>query len=202
MGVDVWSETALVAITQSTASTNTDVIFHTITETVDIDMGEKDFETIVGLSGGRMVKYTPEGDTTITMEMYPLGAGSGDISGATTATGVFDLLHAEDTTQPLKISSTSATRQKYRLCILWTEDTSVKSATAAITGANKAFRFTAADGYFTAVKPSFTDGVLKFNVTFKVPPRDSVNNSNIYIESTDGTASLTALQSYTTTIKL
>jgi hypothetical protein len=191
----------LVAVTQQTASTNADVKFHTITETVDIDMGDKDIESIAALSGGRIVKYTPEGDTTITLEMYPLGAGSGDISAATTATGVFDLLHAEDTTQPLKISSTTG-RTKYRLCILWTEDTSVTSATAAITGANKALRFTAADGFFTAVKPSFTDGVLKFTVTFKVPPRDAVNNSNIYIESTDGTASLTALQSYTTTIKL
>lgn len=194
---DAWLETCKVSIA---AQSGTDIPFHALTETVDIDLGEKDIEGLALVSGGRVTKFTPESDTSVTLEAYPVEAGNLDISAATSGKGFFDLLHTEDTSQPLAITNTRV-RSKYRLAILWTDDTTVTNAASAITGSNAAMRVTFANGYVTSVKPSFTDGTLKFAVVFKVAAFDKSGNGQILMESTDGTASMTALQSYTSTIK-
>ena len=202
---DVWSETALIAIS---AMGGTDVKFACMTETVDIDIGDKDFEVISGLCGSRMVKFTPEDVTTVTLEAYPLQAGTAGITTATTATGFFDLMNSGaggtgDTSQPLVIPA-DRYRWPYRIAIMWTDKTTETDATAAIvTPTNTCMRFVAAGGYFTSVKPSFTDKILKFTVNYKVPPFDATGSANIKLESVAGaaTATLTALASYTTTVK-
>lgn len=194
---DAWKEKALVSIA---AQSGTDVPFQAVTETIDLDIGEKDMESIALINGGRVAKFTPESDTTITLEAYPVEAASGDISAATAGTGFFDLLHSEDTAQPYAITS-NHTREMYRLAVLWTQDTTVTNASGAITGANYAMRITGANGFITSVKPSFTDGTLKFTITFKVAAFDKAAAGQILSESTDGTASMTALSSYTSTQK-
>ena len=195
---DSWMETCLVSIA---AQSGTDIPFQSLTETVDVDLGEKDIEGVALVNGGRMTKFTPEGDTSITLEAYPLEAGSGDISSATAGAGFYDLLQAEDTTQPLAITNTTA-RSKYRMAILWTDDTAATNAAGALSSSNnKGFRITGANGYITSVKPSFTDGVLKFTIAFKVAAFTKAGNSQILVESTDGTATLTALQSYTSSTR-
>ncbi len=196
---NVWTEKALVSLTPLEDTTaSKDIPFQAKTGTIDIDQGEKDVEGIPTVGGARVVKFTPETDTVVTLECYHQDVGSGDLSAATLGAGFEDMLHAEDTTQPLAISSTTQ-RTPYRMAIMWTEDTSVTNACAAVTGMNKAKRYTFATGYITAVKPSFTDGVLKFSVTFKVTPFDAAGASQILRESTDGTASMAALQSYVRT---
>lgn len=197
---DVWSETALIAIA---AQAGTDVKFACMTETVDIDIGDKDFDVIAGLCGSRMVKFTPQDVTTVTLEAYPLQAATKGFTTATTATGFFDLMNTIDTADPLVVP-VDRTRSKYRIAVMWTDSTSVTDATSAITTpTNTAMRFVAADGYFTSVKPSFTDGVLKFTVSYKVPPFDTTGSANVKLESVAGatTATLTALASYTSTVK-
>ena len=77
---DLWTEKALVSIA---AQGGTDITFQSLTETIDIDPGEKDIEQIVLTSGGRLVKFVPEGLTTVTIEAYPKEVGSKDISAAT-----------------------------------------------------------------------------------------------------------------------
>ena len=191
---DAWLETALVAIS---AQGGSNVQFTSLTETIDIDTGEKQFDVITNVGGGRIAKWTPETETTITLEAYPLEAGTDT---GTTGKGFFDLLHSADTSQPVTISNTR-TRSKYRIAILWTTDTSATDATAAIASPYLALRFVAADGYFVSVKPSFTDGILKFTIVYKVPPFDKSGNSNIKMESVDGTATLSALASYTSSDK-
>lgn len=196
--VDAWMEKCKISIS---AQSGTDVKFEGLTETVDIDLGEKDIEGIALVNGGRVTKITPETDTTITLEAYPVEAGSDDISAATSGTGFFDLLHAEDTSQPAAISNTTA-RSEYRLAILWTDDTTVTIAADSLTSSNnKGLRITGANGYITSVKPSFTDGTLKFTITFKVAAFDKAGNAQILLESTDGTATMTALASYTSSAK-
>ena len=194
MALDTWSETAWVDIA---AQAGSDVAFQTITETVDIDIGDKDFDVIATLKGGRLVKYTPQEPTTITLEAYPVEAGT---DSGNTGEGFFDLMNTADASQPLSIT-VDRTRSKYRLVILWTDNTSVANASAIVGAAYNALRVVASDGYFTSVKPSFTDGVLKFTVTYKVPPFDKSGTGNVAIQSTDATASLTALASYTSTVK-
>jgi hypothetical protein len=197
---DVWSETALIAIS---AQGGTDVKFACMTETVDIDIGDKDFDVISGLCGSRLIKFTPEDVTTVTLEAYPLQAGTQGFTTATTGTGFFDLMHTIDAANPLVIP-VDRTRTPYRIAIMWTDKTSETDATAQIvTPTNTCLRFVAAGGYFTSVKPSFTDKILKFTVNYKVPPFDSSGSANIKMESVAGatTATLTALASYSTSVK-
>jgi len=194
MALDTWSETAKVAIAAASAA---DQNFQTITETVDIDIGDKDFDVIATLAGGRLVKFTPQEPTTITLEAYPVEAGT--TSGAT-GEGFFDLMNTVDASQPQIIVS-DRVRNKYRISILWTDSTSVTYSHQEVGMPYTALRVAAADGFFTSVKPSFTDGVLKFTVTYKVPPFDKDGTANVCIMSTDGTATLTAMVSYTSVIK-
>lgn len=195
-----WSETALVGIS---APSGTDVKFASITETVDIDIGDKDFDVIATLAGGRLVKFTPQEPTTITLEAYPIRAATEGFTTATTGAGFFDLMNTYDAAQPMVISA-DRSRNKHRIAIMWVDSSSETDACAQVVApTNSALRVVAADGYFTSVKPSFTDGVLKFTVVYKVPPFDSSGNANVKIESVSGsaTATLTALASYTSTTK-
>jgi len=192
---DTWSETAKVSIC---AQSGSDVHFQTITETVDIDIGDKDFDAIATLSGGRLVKFNPQDVIEITLEAYPVEAGT---ESGTTGTGFFDLMNSQDTSEAQTIS-VDRDRDEYRLAIMWT-DASVDAEDAVTSPTNSALRVVAADGYFTSVKPSFTDGVLKFTVKFRVPPFDKSGSANFKMESVDGTdsATLAALASYTSTTK-
>ena len=189
MALDTWSETGLVAITKLGGS---DVQFACLTETVDIDIGDKDFDAIATLCGGRLVKFNPQDVITITLEAYPVEAGT---DSGTTGKGFFDLMNTVDSTQPLSID-VDRERDKYQLVCLWTEDTSATDATQAITGGNSALRVVAKNGYFTAVKPAFTDGVLKFTVTYKCPPFNKTGAANFSMDSTDGTQDLPAVPAY------
>jgi len=194
MTQDTWSEVALVGIA---AQGGSDVKFASITETVDIDIGDKDFDVMATLSGGRLVKFNPQEPTTITLEAYPVEAGTDT---GTTGKGFFDLLNSADASQPVQISM-DRVRSKYRVAVLWTDDTSQTDAAGQVVTANTGLRVVASDGFFTSVKPSFTDGVLKFTVTYKVPPFDKSGNANVKMESVDTTAVLDTLDSYSSSTK-
>lgn len=210
VNTDAWMETALVCFSPqvATAASARNVQFAAITETIDIDQGEKQFEQIPLINGGRITKITPETETSVTLEAYPLYAGhsGGIISGSdTSGEGFFDLLHNEDTTASLQQISVSRKRIKYRLVVLWTNKQAATDATEVVVQpTNKALRFAAADGYIVSVKPSYTDGVLKFTIVYKATPFDAAGNANIAwasIGTGTGTVTMTALASYTTTVK-
>jgi len=199
---DAWTETAYVSIAPIGKG---ELNFETLTETIDIDIGEKGVEWIPNLIGGRLTKFTPMADSTVTLELYPLRAGTAgwpSAGSASTAGGVFDLYEAEDSAEPISVLITSINRVKVRLTILWTNQTSgITSAASAITTSKEALRISLADGYITSIKPSFTDGILKFSVTLKFPPTDKSGNGCIKVESCDTSASLSALNAYTATTK-
>lgn len=194
MAQDTWSETAWVAITKTGGS---DVEFASITETVDLDIGDKDFDVINTLKGGRLVNFNPQEPTTLTLEAYPVEAGTDSTdTTAGTGNGFMDLIHTGDTSQPLSIDF-DRTRTKVRCVVLWTNDTTVTKATDAVTTASEALRFVLINGYVTSAKPSFTDGVLKYTVALKFPAFNKAGTSNGLIESTDGTVGLDAVSAYT-----
>ena len=192
---DTWSETAFVDIALQGGG---EIEFRTITETVDIDIGDKDFDVIATIAGGRLVKFTPQEPTTITLEAYPTDAGTDT---GTEGKGFFDLMNTVDSSQPVTIPVVR-TRTKYRMVILWTDSTSITATGEVVTPTNSALRVIAADGFFTSVKPSFTDGLLKFTVNFKVPPFNKSGTALVQIESISGsaTATLTAVASYTSSV--
>jgi len=193
---DTWSEVCKVAIA---GQGDADVQFAAITETVDLSIGDKEFDVINTVRGGRLVKFTPQEPTEITLEAYPLSAGT---PSGTTGTGFFDLFNTASTASPYVISN-DRTRDKYRLAVLWCTDDTKSPGDQIGSPAAAALRVVAADGYFTSVKPSFTDGVLKFTVKYKTPAFDKNASSNVKIESVDGSATMTlaTLTTYTSTIK-
>lgn len=184
-----WSEKAKVSFAVESGS---DIQFEADTETVDIDLGDKDIEAIATLKGGRLVKYLPQEMSTITLEAYPLQAGTAT---GTTGYGFFDLMNSVDPTQPLTIA-VDHVRNRYRCTILWTNDTTNTSAHTKVTSGSLGLRVIAC-GFVTSVKPAFTDGTLKFTVQLKAPPFKKDVTANVRIDSTDGTAELGALSSFT-----
>lgn len=195
MADDGWLETAKISIA---AQGGSNVSFASLTETVAISGGVKAIEGIPLLNGGRLTKFTPETDTEVTFEAYTRDAGTDT---GTTGKGFFDLLHTADTTQPVVVTN-SRTRNKYRVAIMWT-DANVDATGAVSTPTNEAMRFVGADGYFESVEQSFTDGVLKATVKFKVPAFDKSGSSNVKWESITGTgtSTLTALTAYSALTK-
>ena len=194
---DAWMETCLIAISIAGGS---DIQFAAITETVDFDIGEKDIEGVALTNGGRMTKWTPEGDSSITFEAYPLEAGT---QTGTSGKGFFDLMHTVDSSVPLRITN-DRNRDKYRVLVLWTNDTTVSTGQSVTTDTYSALRIGMADGHFTSVKPSFTDGVLKYTVTYKCAAFDKSGSGNVMIEScagASGTDILPAIASYTSSAK-
>lgn len=193
---DVWSEVAKIGIS---AQAGGDIAFHSLTETVDINIGDKSFDVISTLSGGRLVKFTPQDVTEITLETYPVEAGTD--TGAV-GKGFFDLINTADTSQPVVIP-VDRTRSKYRIAIMWTDDTSAVAESQIVAPTNYALRVVASDGYFISAKPAMTDGVTKFTVMYRVPPFDKSGSANVKIESIGGsaTATMTAIASYTSSVK-
>jgi len=185
-----WSETALVTITKIGGS---DVEFAALTETIDIDLGDKDVDQVVNVGGGRFVKKTPQDITTVTFEGYPVDIDS------TAGTGVSQMFEGGtwDTTEPLQALA-SRGRDLFRLTILWTDDTAVTSATGATAVATNSYRIIFAQAWMSSMKPSFTDGVLKFTFSFKCPAFNPKGIANINEQSADATA-LVILNSYSTT---
>ena len=260
MTVDAWMETCLIGISKID---DEEVQFAGITETVDVDLGEKGIEGVAIANGGRVTKWSHEGDATVTMEAYPLEAGAGR--------GFYDLLHsndvivtstttsattsklvdtnsnfttlgvaagdkiinttdnteayvtAVDSTTTLSISSdimgssedyilydspyrvvNDRNRDLYRILLLWTDKTTAVKASEAVASTYNAIRIGVCDGHFTSVKPSFTDGILKFTVEYKCAAFDKLAVANKLMEScaaAGGGDALPAIADYTSSYK-
>lgn len=184
-----WSETALVTITKLGSA---NVEFAALTETIDIDMGDKDVDQIANVGGGRMMKKTPQDITTLTFEGYPVDI---DSAGGSGYSQMFEG-GTWDTQEPYD-SNSSLGRDLFRVTILWTDDTSVTSAVAATSASTNAYRVAFVHCWMTSLKPSFTDGILKFTISFKCPAFNPLGTANIRESSGDNTA-LVALTGYTT----
>lgn len=194
---DAWMEVCLVGISILDGS---DVQFAGLTETLDFDIGEKDIEGIPLVNGGRVTKFNPEGDTTLTIEAYPLEAGTDT---GTTGKGFFDLMHSQDAAVPIRIVNDHE-RDKYRVLVLWTNDSTATTAQSTTAENASALRIGLADGHFTSVKPAFTDGVLKYTITYKCAAFDKSAVANVMIESAAGTTGsdkLPAIAGYTSSYK-
>ena len=76
----------------------------------------------------------------------------------------------------------------------------VTIATEALTGTttDSALRMQFAEGYVTSVKPSFTDGLLKFTIEAKFPPFNKSGTATHTFESLSATTStFAAVGAYT-----
>ena len=183
---DAWTETAMINLNDGT----TDAKFHAITETIDIDQGDKPMESIATVAGGRVKKFSPQEDTSITFEAYPIGIGD---KNATSQDGL-DLFFNAGTDSDAPYSATSSrSRTTFTVTILWTDDTTATTAKAEVTSGKYGLRYVFANCDLISCKPSFTDNILKATYVFKCPAFNKAGTGNITASSTDGTAALTAL---------
>lgn len=123
-----WQRKAYISVENTTL---VKLQYEALTETIDIDMGERDLDVINLLNLGQIPKHGQIGICTITFEGYPLQAGTADTSGATKgtpsgglATGYFDTFASSqnvDSSSELDIDM-SNTLTRYRVAILWTDD--------------------------------------------------------------------------------
>jgi hypothetical protein len=197
---DAWSETAFVSISIVDGAWQT---FQTLTETIDANIGEKNVEWIPDMAGGRIAKFMPQEETSITLEAYPIDVGTATTA-AGTGTGFYDLMFANTTTtQPQTISGTRD-RLKIKIVLLWTSLGATTAATEIqeVTVGNAALRMQFAEGYVTSVKPSFTDGLLKFTIEAKFPAFNKSGGTthtfeSINITSGGSPSTMSAVGAYT-----
>lgn len=200
---EAWEETCLVSVSKfnGIGVADTTLELMAITETVDLPQGDYPGESIPNLAGGRVWKQSPEEDGEFTLELYPI-----DISVASN-TGLFQFFNGGDvdSSQPLATDTTwgagvSRVRDRFRIAVMWTDDTAVTSAESATSVADSvALRFAAMGCRFISHKAEFTDGILKVTATFKYPAMNKIGDTKMWRwESTnDGdTSIMTALPDY------
>jgi hypothetical protein len=192
---DMWQEVALVAVSISGGS---EIQFAAITETIEINEGDYPGEGMPNLAGGRIWKQSPQEDGEITLELLPLELDT------TSGVGLFQQWTGGtwDTSEPLAADSTWAVgvtrvRDKFRVSILWTNDTTATAAAGATASATDALRFYATDCRITSHQSSFSpeDG-LKTSVTFKYPAMNKAGTTRIGIWQSGDQTALVTLGSY------
>lgn len=190
---DAWQRQAIIEVDDGTSA----ILLHTMTETIDIDMGERDLDKIDLLNLGQIPKHGAVGITTVTFEGYPLQAGSA--SASEHGTGFFDIFASKpvvDSSGELDIDM-SNTLTRYRVAILWSDDADTVYGDEAIDSEDRAIRFVIADCFCTSCKTTFTDGVMKQTLVFKGVAFDKNAVTRIKMESCTASETLTALGTYT-----
>jgi hypothetical protein len=188
---DAWQRQALIEVTDGTST----MAMQALTETVDIDMGERDLDKIDLLNLGQIPKHGSVGITSVTFEGYPLQSGS---AATGTGYGFFDIFASKpvvDSSQPLDVDM-SNTLTKYRVAIMCTDDSAATTAGGATAASTASMRFVMAECFCTSCKTSFTDGILKQTLVFKGVAFDKSADSNIKMESHNDGA-MVALGTYT-----
>jgi hypothetical protein len=197
---DAWQKHAIITIDDGTYN----VTLQALTETIDLDIGEREIDIINLLNLGQIAKFGAMGLTTLTFEGYALKAGTSDASGSA-ATGFWDIFAYKptrylagttdtDLAEPQAIPVTNQIT-RLRIMILWTNDSGVTTATSAVTSGlgYKGKRFGIADCICTGHKESFTDGVLKTTLTFKGLAFSKNASARIMMESGQDTNPLPAI---------
>jgi hypothetical protein len=197
---DAWSETALVAISPVGYG---ELLFETLSESIDLDDGEKPVEWVPNLAGGRITKFGPKEDTTLTLELYPILSHNKAwpaASATAIADGVYDLMEGATT---INLDINSVRRNKIRCTILWSDNTALTNATVALPTTTTADRVVYAEGYITQIKREYsTDELQKTTVTMKFPATDKLAKECQRLQSKKaGDNEIAALGAYTNSTK-
>lgn len=193
---DAWMETCLIAISKVGGS---DIEFAGFTETVTPTFGKKGIEGIPLVNGGRVRKWTPEEDSTLKFEGYPIQAGT---DAGTTAKGYYDLMHSVDETVPIRILN-DHNRDLYRILVMWSNHSSQANAQSITVATYSALRI-GMIGHFESATFDFADGIQKWTCEFKAVAFDKAASANILVESCAGvgdTDILPAVAAFTTANK-
>ncbi len=202
---DAWEEVALVSV--ELLGSSTEVQFMATTETIDISEPDYPGEGIATTSGGRIWKQSPQEDGEITLELYPIELDT------TSGVGLFqqfvgsdpDSAGTYDTSEPLTTAGHSGysynagvmfPREKFRVCILWTNDPAETIANADTAANTEALKFTAMGCRIVSHKTSFADGIVKTTATFKFPAMNKAGTLKMFRWDSGDDTALVALTAY------
>ena len=187
MSEKIWYNKAFVSIT---ALSGAEVALQTRTTNLGWTGGFGDVEGIDTFAG-KITRLTSKDDIEITFDGIPVSHADFDwIAAGQTASSAF-------TTTGVAITS-SIDNRKYRITLLWTNQTGVTATTQSITGSNEAYRRAWADCYITSLEGSMDAGDnLTATIAFKTTEEDSdgTNNWGIWAKDTT-TGTLSALNTY------
>ncbi len=164
-----------------------------------VNLGDRPVEYEPNLAGGRNDILNPEEDTVITFEGRFIGIGDTD---STTPSGLAAIFYdGTDISAPFSVDNylAQAQRKSYNLWFLWSDDSTVAAATGAIVSGANALRIRCVAARFISCKPNFSENKLKWTCMFRVPARTVSGAKTITAEEADGTASMAALGTLTST---
>lgn len=191
-----WTQCAFITITAQKTTTTTDLEFYSLTENIDISEGDRPLDTQAVMCGGKIPILRPQEDTTISMKMFPVHAFNPALTGVQTGQALDDLFYdtrteTEAEKQVTVTNPSGGTRKKFRLAFLWSDQTSLTSATAAMSKTSLAYRKVFRNAWMTGKSLSFNaDGsVLSMDATFSLPAREKAGTANIMSQSTTSGAS-------------
>lgn len=195
---DSWKEHCLIGIipeaNPSGAGGGSEIQFAGFTEDITaLDWGDRDIEGIPLVNGGRIVKAMPMDDESITLKLYPVDALLDDAGSPEVANGVAQLFHpqtTEDVTQPIVVDNT-INRRRFGIILLWA-NTLPATAGAIPAGSVNAYRIQVINAYMTSYKANYDDKSFSAEVTLKWAPFQKDASANKREESTDGSESLAA----------
>ena len=177
-----WQETALLTLMQGSTAYN----FALITESFEVNTGEKAVEGVATVSGGRITKWTPEGDTEFTAKIIPIGIGTDDLTNLEGFWNKFQPQTSNGYTQNgvLNRAFNKRFRNTYTVCVMQTSGTYPASANLASPTSADAKRVSMRNAYITKCTQAFgTSDGLTGEITIKVPAFAKDGSSNILDES-------------------
>ena len=213
-----WEEVALVEVqilSAVGASTGLKWQFAALTDSIDISEPDFDGETLKTVAGGDIWKDNRPDPGEVTLEMYPIELDAADDADNK---GLFQQYWGRDdtamvgvysTSEPLVAGKTGATdqmktgiwhmgqrdRDRFRVCVLWTNDTTPPTKASGVTAASTdSLRFVALGCRMTSHKAAFTDGILKVTATFKFPAFNKAGTTKMWQWQSDSQSGLTTTQ--------
>jgi hypothetical protein len=190
-GTGILQEVAFVSIQ---AKGGTAVQFAGIIEDISFGGGEKATEGVPLVNGGRVVKRTPMTDHEITLKIYPTDTQWNGSDLIQQYAGTDD---GWDAAEPFS-TLVGRYHERYQVCVLWTEDTTVTTANSITTAGKLARRHILKEARIQSFAPDFSDKQLSAEVVFKGPAFDQGGSATLTIESAKygGSAGLSAVTSY------
>lgn len=168
-----------------------EIALQTRTTNLSVSGGGFDIEGIETF-GGKITKLGTRDDIEISLDGIPVSHAEFDwlFAGQITAT-------SWGTSGSTITTSTLGT--KYRVTLLWTNQTGVTGATQAISGSSEARRRSFCDAYCTSLEDTQDAGdMLTCTVNFKLAPEDDSGLQNWGVWSKDTTSgTLSALNAFT-----
>ena len=178
-----WVETALIGLAKKGAA---DVEFAGLSDEMSFGGGERDIAVRTLLNGGNIRRFTPMTMTEVNFKIYP-----DDVDDA-----MQFFFGTANTVATGNLTTTNVLlRFDVRVTILWTDKTTVTTATGAVATA-AAIRVSEKDGNITKCTPFWDDGELGFDVTIKIPAYTPAAGGNSTWASQTGSGTLAAIAQY------